>query len=610
MIKIFNIIFLFMISGLFTSPDNQINYLYEFSNINTDNIEFVEDEYLSHINISNLNQNEFYLLNLESKDGTEIDYQSNIDNYYDSSVSLFVQYTKDTYFGDDYSNYKIFKCNSKTINISFEKESDYNFSIYKKDLYKSNRQMNETSLALNDLKLMNIYTTNHRRERNNLIALMNSSYYNQDTIFFYIYSNEDTKLDSLTLEKPDKSTIDITIGYLSTENDIHKYYVNIFSMNELSDCEIFKIVNYNVESNYNRTNTTFDEQVIELTFETNLIFSIIEKVEKKIIGESHYYDQEINSFNPFKNDGDFTRYHYILFDIYFNNVKVNLLEELGVKLTAIELIYSTTPIVEKLFESDMYLTDSELTKYQQYYLNEYNLANESSYNNKSDYIEKITPTIQQYDNSSTLDKFLSLFGIESKPYYFNTLSYKSDVKDEQFEKVSFGEYDYCAFYNSYNDGDDVVYGSPVYKNTFNYVGTSIKPVQPVFITSMIVTKRGINTTAPKAIKIELTYKGESKTFDVDSNLTPPTEEPEPPFKADESLWEKFLRIFKDFFGFDFTIIIVIAIIIVMIVVLGVLIVYAPFVLRASLLIAKYVLYFVKKILTSPFRLLRKIGNKK
>ncbi len=596
---------------LFTSFSNLYtdakDYIYAYVPIDENNITIESNDNIHTINIENLSKNEYYLFSLKTIDGNDIDVSySNYPTFIESDNIFFKSYTDNIYFNDSYENYFIIKNNHTTNTITFETDEVYQFSFYIKDFNRNINYIDEETNIMNDLMLTNINSFIYNYQTDTFLSFVKGTYYNNETVYIYVYSSVDLIYDSFTFCNTDKETFDISVSYVNDERSIYKYRVDIYSIDTFNDnCTSFKIISGNSKT---RVSSSFTEQVIELeTKSNNIYFTLIEKLHKKAVGESHYYDVEVSSWNPFSTDADYTRYHYVLFDVYVENIKYDMFEMLEVNLTSVTVEYERTTRVDNIEMTGGKLKDSDWTKYG----NQLDIY-ESKFD---DYItgetitEKVTPSIQEWDSNNKFNSILDLFGIEREQYYFNTLCHVKDAEnDEKFKNVKFNGYSYCLFYNSLLEDGETKYGFPTYESSFNYVPDTSPTIPDVranrFIaaTAVIKDKVGIDTSTPKMLEFELTYKGETKSFNFDeSDITPPTDSKDPPYETGESIWQQIKDNFKKHFGFDIDILISIIVAILAFIIIGVVCANFP-------LFIKCVQYFLKgllKVISLPFIIFNK-----
>lgn len=590
----------------------------KYSYTNLTSIEVVEYNGLYKITASKLITDEYYLLDINHYDGTDIDdiyYSEDEIEKVDVDDSSFKLYSSNIHFDYSYDNFFIFKPKKDTVNFSLTNVSDFKFSIQKRMLGLTESKIDVDSNIQSDLINLGIINDHIIINENKLLGIIPGDYNGIDSTYLYIYMNDDNLLDDIGLKTISGKDYSLSLSYINSYNSIQKYRLNSFDTNILENInEEFIITSYNYKDYGSRMNLTeFGDQLISYFVEKNsgkktVDFGVLENSFISVKGVSKYYDHSSPKWYPWATTGDVSRFHYLLFDVFVDNQKMNLFED---NVIINEMTISKSPVTVKtdVIEGSEYYWHLHYNSdpYNDYDTVESFVDGHVSFNSKFiyDYVDKIdtqeTIVLQTHSYSkksevTNLGDWLgNIFGWNEREFTFPTIGYVNDDNLlEQFQEVDFTEndytYDYVAFYNSYYEDNRLRLDTPGVDTFFHYS----LPGDGSDTSNRITYRTGIYVEKVNVLELQLNHEGVNYKLSVDdsdiSDTTPGDKFPVGP--EEESSWNKFLIWFEELFGFSFYIICIIVGSILGIVVIVLLALYAQPLLK---LIANIMMIPIKVI---------------
>lgn len=413
------------------------------------NIELISNDNFHTLNISNMIKDYYYIFYIKDLSGNDIDYtiiNATVDSPYSFS---FRRFAANLTTNLDLDTVSVFKASESVVSISFTYSLDFKYAILEENYNELDLTLNDTTSISNDLLVLNAHVSGYNSDDSRLITAGVGLNNEQVSKYFYFYIpyhvNTNKSVFTFILESEDGNE-SIDFNLCSYENNIYKFRVRDISTDFFDRYSEFKIAQINTSdtsiSRMNSIETVAEQNVVLDIQQDEVNFTTVDHVSNIVDAQYNYYTVYEPSYFWGNCIKTYYRFHYVLFDVYIDNKKLDN----KTTLERIELNYDMSYKQANSANGSYYSTsaiagDEKLLKGQ-----------EMCDDMFGSYTEMITSSYQTYPFNSQIDTFgewfCNLFYPKETVYPFDTLTTNSDEKLDELKDLDYKEYVFCLFMGS------------------------------------------------------------------------------------------------------------------------------------------------------------------
>ncbi len=419
------------------------------------NIELTSDENNHTLTLSNMIKDYYYLFYIKDLSDNDIDYKIENATVYSPYSFTFRKWSSHLSTTLDLDTVSVFKVDETTVTFTFEIDIDFKYAILEENYNELDLTLNDYTSIDNDFLVLNAHVSDYYSNDARIVTAGVGMNYEQLSKYFYFYipHEVDTTKSIFTFEFESENDIEsIDFNLCSYSNNIYKFRLRNISSDFFDRYSEFKIVQLNTSDtivrNINNIETVAEQKIVLDVQEDEVNFATIDKITNTIEAQYNtYYISEPSSYWGNLSPAHY-RFHYLLFDIFIGNEKLDT----STILDRVSLQYYMTWQVgsasrDVIFDGDYIDAQDDYTRTSM--IASLTLATFFW----GDFTEEITSEQQhEYFNPQMGDSFFDWWNsFQKKGTYvvpFNTLTTVEQTPNVGLENLDHKGYTFCLFFGA------------------------------------------------------------------------------------------------------------------------------------------------------------------